>query len=285
MGERENRRLLERMDELGWPVRDRRLAASEEYFTRGDPSLPNPSPGRSRARHIYGQSTPAGSVSRRWQRQDIRRRRDIEGGGRTRRRPAAVVSPIGPRTLAEIRGIILHQTRFNIPALPATPQPVPSDAADRTRYIRRNDHRVDVIIAHFVVLRSGAIAYTHDVTHRLNSVSYHAGIDIEFEGRYPYDETPPTNPQQRITVAAIRAGLALVRALYEVFHIECIATHGQIQENPGKINLCPGPDIWVNVGMRSARELPISTNSTAVFGRDNGFGMQENTAYKRVLVG
>jgi hypothetical protein len=201
-------------------LRDRRIAAADENRTRN-------------RREIYASGTPARRLSQRHPLGfDVRQ---------------AAFS----RSLTQIDRVFLHQTEF------FTDDPLPQQERDRDI---ADDHRLDVVIAHFVVRRDGTILYTHDIEFILNSISGRSGIDIEFEGHYNIrpDTTPsPSHPwPPRVSTAAIQSGRRLLEALNDLrsgavnsaqhLSIQSIHPHGQF--NRGKRNTCPGPDIWMNVG-------------------------------------
>jgi hypothetical protein len=208
-------------------LRDRRIAAADENRTRN-------------RREIYAAGTPARRLS---QRHPL---------GFDARQAAF------SRSLTQIDRVFLHQTEF------FTEYPLPREERDRDM---ADDHRLDVVIAHFVVRRDGTILYTHDVEFILNSISGRSGIDIEFEGHYnvpPETTPPPSHPwPPRLSPAAIQSGRRLLEALNDLrsgaisnaqyLSIQSIHPHGQF--NSRKRNSCPGPDIWTNVGEWAMRRF------------------------------
>jgi hypothetical protein len=170
----------------------------------------------------------------------------------------------------DIRAVLLHCTSFtSSEALPGTADDV----------VVAGSHRMDFVIAHFVIRPSGEILYLRDVQRRLNSVSGRLGIDIEFEGSFSHGATPAGT---RLSTAAIDAGRRLVWALYkQIPSIGYIHPHGQVQSTAGnpKRDSCPGPDVWMNVGEWAARTLHLSTDTT-LFRNNHGISpAQRNPAY------
>jgi hypothetical protein len=207
---------------FGWlrkmrvPFQDRRLAASDVFYTLGGDDGPRP---------IYGKRTRGRGLGE-----------QITGPRPAQQRRLQMDPESTARATSRLRMIVLHQT--TIPSVP----PLPADASSRLSH-----HRVDHVIANFVVTRRGEVVYVRDLGYHLNSLSARRGIDIEFIGDYPHDDAPPTSPHQRLTAEAIHAGRELVRGLKRMLPgLTNIHTHGQFKA--GKLDTCPGPDIWVNVG-------------------------------------
>jgi hypothetical protein len=225
-------------------LRDRRIAASDEVGSVQTGQSGEPIP-------IYG----VGSVARTAGAQP----------GRFDRRPG------------DIRAVILHQTSGHALADQDLP-PI------RTDTLRESRHRVDRIAAHFVILEDGTIVYTHDVQYLINSAGGRFGIDIEFSGNFsstpaPVVTAPGRRPRggvrfTRLDPRAILAGRNLLRHLKSVLpNLQYVHPHGQVQEphvrqitrdgitrtltSIDKLNSCPGPDVWVNVGEWAVREVPL----------------------------
>jgi hypothetical protein len=197
----------------------------------------------------------------------------------------------------DIRTIILHQTSGASFVTGPSARRVPGVSTDGQISSRS---RIDQIAAHFVVLQSGVIFYTHDVQFIIDSAGGRRGIDIEIAGRFPSRATP--DPTRRLPVAAIRAARGLITALKQQLpEITSIHPHGQVQsvdtvrvdgqrvamacggpghENPcDKLASCPGPDIWVNVGQWACQTLSLSSSPQAPH-QDNGIhAAQANAAY------
>ncbi len=184
-----------------------------------------------------------------------------------------------------IKAVILHQTAV-APLLPPDPS---SDSS-----------AVDRIAAHFVVLNNGEIFYTHDVEFKINSAGGRHGIDIEFSGTFSSSNCPPAiGENNRLSCAAILAGRNLVRELKrQIPSITHIHPHGQVQKfnmngercgprnNPegrpvcGKLDSCPGPDIWVNVGEWAEIVCGLITDPSLRYYTNNGISRrQSNNAY------
>lgn len=122
-----------------------------------------------------------------------------------------------------------------------------------------SNHRIDRILTHFIVMGDGTIFYTHDVDRLSGSAGGRHGIDIEFAGTF--------SDSSRLSREAILSGRELIRGLKaSIPGIRHIHPHGQVQiklmsgvlcdmdrATPapmcGKFHSCPGPDIWVNVGI------------------------------------
>jgi hypothetical protein len=156
------------------------------------------------------------------------------------------------RDLHKINTVILHQADF------FSSDPLPARPNDTNI---RNDHRFDRVIAHFVVRSDGNIIYTHDIEHRLNSISGTKGIDIESEGHYGFDRVPRP---PRLSRSAILSGRRLVLWLMAyVPSIQYIHPHGQIQRAGGKRDSCSGPDIWVNIGEWAVANLHLISEPTS----------------------
>ena len=198
----------------------------------------------------------------------------------------------GRRGAGEVTAIILHQTAGNT-----------FTTGNQARWLRDcpgSVHSVDGIRANFVVLMDGTVLYTHDVEVRVQSVGGFVGpgVDIEFACHLPHGRQPPSDPARRLTVAAIRAGRNLVSGLcLRLRSIHYIHPHGQVQtalmdgqacgEDTGvicgKLDSCPGPDIWVNVGTWAARELDLLTTPIHPF-QNNGISpLMGNTAYRQAV--
>ena len=206
-------------------MRDRRVAAADE--THAPPAHAGEAP-----RPIYGD----GSVARRMSLADPRHF-DV-------RRAAFARQP------TQINTVVLHQmSLFHQDALPSLS--LDSDISD--------DHSLDHVIAHFVVRSTGEILYTHDVQYVLNSVSGRRGIDIEFEGRYGNQSAPESS---RLSAEAIRSGRRLLLWLQGYLtSLAYIHPHGQLQRvGSGKLNSCPGPDIWVNIGEWAVATLGLTAD-------------------------
>lgn len=137
-----------------------------------------------------------------------------------------------------ITRIVLHQTAGHA----FTASDLPGAETDGDIH---SHHRVDEIIAHFIVMQDGTVVYTHDVAFGLNDAGGAHGIDIEFAGHFAGDTRHAT---ARLSEDAILAGRALIYCLTEqIDTISTIHPHGQFQAN--KRRSCPGPDVWVNVGL------------------------------------
>ena len=165
-------------------MRDRRIAASDEYldgsergernrfFSVKQRTLPQ------RGRFIYGRRTAARQASQ------------------LRPENFDVTRYAFSRSPDEISTIVLHSTRgrdFN--DLPAISQD----------NLRRSYHRIDEVIAHFVICQGGNIVYTHDIEYILNCAGGSKGIDIEFAGKFDQDN--------RLSESAIKSGRVLIEQL------------------------------------------------------------------------
>jgi hypothetical protein len=254
-------------------LRDRRVAASDQYLDGNE----------SRERGLF--NTHRGP----WDPRDAHTGRWIYGGG-SRPRLASQRRPLGfevtrigfDRIPEHISTIILHSTagsEFSAGDLPAPEQ----DSS------RGSDHRVDEIIAHFVVFQDGTIAYTHDVQYVLNDAGGRKGIDIEFAGDFPHTETIAPGAT-RLTREAIGAGRRLVRYLASVIRsLLHIHPHGQVQRgrrggrgNGGKFDSCPGPDVWVNVGAWAVEHVHLIADEVDPYYPNHGISaLQSNPAYRQ----
>lgn len=217
---------------------------------------------------------------------------DIVCAGMRDRRVAASDSRLHIPRSGSIQVIILHSTsgpQFLPTTTPSPtprrsraheprsrrPEPYPTDP--RTDSVVRSRHRIDEIAAHFVVINDGTIFYTHDVDFLSRSAGGRFGIDIEFAGSF--------NTSRRLTSAAVQAGRNLVTALKtNVTSITHIHPHGQIQHllmngqacgastgvRCGKLDSCPGPDVWINVGDWAARRFRLITETPLPNYQNNG---------------
>lgn len=205
----------------GW-IRDRRAAAGDEVTSVA--GIP-----------IYGR----GSIAR-------------------RRGPPSTESARFDRGPAAIRAVVLHQTAGS--TFMSERQMLPPVERDRQR---RSRHRIDRITAHFVVLQSGTVIYTHDVGYILNDAGGRHGIDIEFCGRFANSPSPRG---ERLDPKAVQAGRRLLRELNsQLPALDYVHPHGQIQApnragRHHKLNSCPGPDIWVNVGEWAVNNLSLTAS-------------------------
>lgn len=223
----------------GVKLSDRRIAASDEYRTRN-------------RRAIYlqdirrGPSTeanPRGSVLR------VPRQRGYDVRTSYRR----------GRDLTTIRRVILHQTG-NMPAGP-TLFPSPD--------FREDNHRLDVVIAHFVVRETGEILYTHDAQLILNgTAALRDSIEIEFHGSFNNHNLRNSQTEQqvqlqtdRVSLPQLRAGRNLLRWLHQSSGMAISTVHPHQQYSPGSRPRCPGPDLWVNVGEWAIQELGWTSNT------------------------
>lgn len=234
---------------LGSILRDRRIAASDEYFSTANAQ-------------IYGKGTRARSRGERRHRKSHDRFSDQD---------AARNLESFSRSISDINTIILHSTDGPIFVDTLRFKKLKGDGN------RSSNHRIDKITAHFVVTQDGQVFYTRDVRHILNTAGGKKGIDIEFAGRF--------SRKKRVEIAAINSGRNLVLALTQgISTIAYIHPHGQVQKigsrgkcgrNRGntcrKINTCPGPDIWTNVGDYSVKQLSrLTAQNTDSYYQNNG---------------
>ena len=255
-------------------LRDRRVAASDEYLDGSE----------RRERELFNAHEGP------WDPRNAHTGRFIYAGG-SRPRLASQRRPLGfdasrtgfNRISEQISTIILHSTtgrEFSVDDLPAQ-----SQDSNRISY-----HRVDEIIAHFVILQDGTIVYTHDVRHPLNDAGGRKGIDIEFAGDFPHTVTI-TPGTTRLTFEAIGAGRRLVRYLASVIQpLYYIHPHGQVQRGPrggrgngGKFDSCPGPDVWVNVGEWAVEHLHLIADEVdnSHYPNHGISELQSNPAYRQ----
>lgn len=257
-------------------LRDRRVAASDEYLD-GDEREE-----RARFEAHTGRWDPARPHSGRF----------IFGGG-TRPRLASERRPTGfdladhafAREPEAITTVVLHSTTGVV--FEESDLPDVDEDAVRTSY-----HRVDGIIAHFVVLGDGTIVYTHDVQYVLNDAGGRRGVDIEFAGDFPNARRVRAGAR-RVTPSAIRAGRTLVAVLAKRYlsNLRFVHPHGQVQRgrrggpgNGGKYDSCPGPDVWVNVGEWAVAELGLTAEETDAGYPNHGISRrQSNEAYRQDL--
>lgn len=220
-------------------IRDRRIAAADEWLSTAQGRDGEFKPIYTRRAQAYQRQVAA-----------------AEAGG------AFNIQRVGPqRSDRVIDTVILHVTtgqEFRAAALP----PPSTDSNIR------NDHTVDRINAHFVVLNDGIILYTRDIGHVLNNRGGRRGIDIEFAGCFglkpnPRGDTPrhvaaedPHEALDRLERRTIEAARALLHSLRDDLHVRFIHPHGQL--TPIKRDTCPGPDIWVNVGEWALTHLGLS---------------------------
>ncbi len=245
-------------------LRDRRIAASDEYLDgseRRERALFNDS-GRvdplrlRRGRFIYGRGTAPRRASQ---------RRDVNFD---------VNRFAFSRPTDNITTIVLHSTRgrdFN---------DLPPLSQDNNR---RSYHRIDEVIAHFVICQDGSIVYTHDIQYVLNCAGGGKGIDIEFAGNF--------SMSNRLSVSAIRSGRALISQLkYKILNnLSFIHPHGQVQQgvhggrgNGGKFDICSGPDVWVNVGQWAVENLQLTCETTDQGYPNHGISeVQTDSAYRQ----
>jgi len=254
-------------------IRDRRIAASDQYLD-----------GNERQERIL-----FNAHERPWNPRNAYTGRWIYGAG-SRPRLASQRRPLGfdvtrigfDRIPEQISTIILHSTagpEFSVGDLPVSGQD-----SNRT-----SDHRVDEIIAHFVILQDGTIIYTHDVQYTLNCAGGRKGIDIEFAGDFPNTETIAPGAT-RLTYEAIGAGRRLVRYLASVIRpMLHIHPHGQVQRGRrggrgrgGKFDSCPGPDVWVNVGEWAVEHVHLIADEVDSYYPNHGISeLQRNPAYRQ----
>ena len=230
------------MDIYAPGLRDRRVAAADVGRTRD-------------GREIYGNGTSA-------------RRLSTRRGGRGFDVRTARIS----RSASQINTVILHQTTF------FTNDPLPVENLDNDI---ADDHRLDFVIAHFLVRADGNILYLRDVEHILNSVSGRFGIDIEFEGQYGHEPTPRP---PRLSANATQAGRRLIVSMHDQLPgLRFIHPHGQVQSRGrGKRDSCPGPDVWMNVGEWAVQEFGLTSDTTFSSYSNHGISpAQRNSAYDR----
>ena len=229
--------------------RDRRVFASEEYVsTRGANT------------HIY--------------------RGNARGVGACRRPLGLECSRLTrvDRSPGEIFAIILHHTGGNDFLSSRHQDRININPANEN--IDRNDLRLDKVAAHFVILNNGTVFYTHDLEYIIDSAGGRRGIDIEFAGNY---SIPSRSSFQRLSRESIISARNLIRLLKrEIPSISHIHPHGQVQavdtrgscgvghgHECGKLHICPGPDIWVNVGEWATIQLRLSSIPRHPY-QDNG---------------
>lgn len=213
---------------------DRRAVAADEYRTRDSRAIY-----RVDVRYAPRQRGPDGELLPRVVLPvPTRRNYDV----RMWRRPA-----VPTRDPSTITRVILHQTG----ALGTEGTAAP---------VRDDQHRLDVVIAHFIVRFNGNILYTHDIQYQLNSTAaLNDSIEIEFEGTFNQGRRPhPRGP--RLSMAAIEAGRRLLTRFRdlstrppgpyspETQFLSIGTIHPHQQFSPVTRPNCPGPDIWVNVG-------------------------------------
>jgi len=217
---------------------------------------------------------------------------DITCPGLRDRRLAASDSRQHQRRNGTIQVIILHSTSgpfFVQPTVVPTarsrhgaarqrgvPIPYPTDPSTDSNV--RSYHRLDQIAAHFVVIDDGTIFYTHDIEYLSRSAGGRFGIDIEFAGRF--------SSSRRLSATGVHAGRHLISALkQQVPTITHIHPHGQIQHELmethqacgedtgvrcGKLDSCPGPDIWINVGEWAATQFHLIAQTPLPNFQNNG---------------
>ena len=265
------------MDIHSLRMRDRRIAASDEYLD-GDE--------RRERRLFEAHEGP-------WEARRPHSGRFIYGlGSRARlasqRRPATFdVTRLGfAREPEDITTVVLHSTagpEFSFADLP--------DASGDT--VRDGEpHRIDEIIANFVIFQDGTITYTHDVQNILSVAGGGKGIDIELAGAFTHDTTI-TPGTRRLNPAAIRSGRELLTELKLKFlpNLRFIHPHGQVQRgsrggpgNGGKYDSCSGPDVWVNVGEWAVANLGLTAASTDQGYPNHGISeRQSNPDYRQEL--
>ena len=179
------------------------------------------------------------------------------------------------RDPSQISTIVLHQTGSG-------PRRALRDAAHDSNW--RSYHRVDQIIAHFVVLTGGTVVYTHDVQYILNDAGGAAGIDIEMVGDFSTADVPPS---ERPTLEQLVSGRALVtRLVQQITSIHFIHPHGQVEAPVDgalqKTNTCCGPDFWVNIGEWAVRRHSLVADEAPGYRHNHGISAaQRNQAYRR----
>lgn len=179
----------------------------------------------------------------------------------------------------------------------------PMDTSESIDRDRMSNHAIDRIASHFVIINDGTIFYTHDIQFLINSAGGRRGIDIEFAGNY--------SRSYRLSPAAIISGRRLIVTLKRrIPSIGYIHPHGQVQKMElgpwiasdgdrrrrgppvacggstgnecDKFDICPGPDVWINVGewathpstLNLIAETPISyyqNNGISRRQRDSSF--------------
>lgn len=260
----------------GLHLRDRRIAASDEYLD-GD---------EGRERDLFNAHEGP------WNPRHPHSGRFIYGvGSRPRlasqRRPTSFdASRLGfSRKPEDITTVILHSTVG--PEFATADLPGESEDEERGSY-----HRVDEIIANFVILRDGVVTYTHDVEHILSVAGGRKGIDIEFAGTFPH-RGAITSSTSRLSPDAIRAGRHLIEYLKVKYlrNLSHVHPHGQVQSgdrggrgNGGKFDSCPGPDVWVNVGEWAVDHLGLISGSPEDGYPNHGISRrQSNPDYRQEL--
>ena len=155
---------------------------------------------------------------------------------------------VGPRALASIDLVVLHQTGF---------------------VWKRDNPMWAKVRAHFVIHRDGLIDALTPVATRMRYGSGHVNrhcVSIEHEGNYPqaYDAAgkptyyKPAKFGRHVlddAPAQIQASRALLRHLRTSLPaLRFVAAHRHIERGkPG----CPGPDLWREIGQWSIRELGL----------------------------
>ena len=235
---------------------DRRIAAADEYRTRDRRAIymPHITRGPRTDEHPRGEVLPTP------------RRRNFDV--RTTH-PRTGLPASGRRSPAAINKIILHK----MGPMEAAPFPATSDPAR----FDQDDHRLDVIIAHFIVRSNGVIAYTHDVEHILNGTgALRDSIEIEFEGNYNIGTGPhPRDP--RVLPVVILAGRLLVTSLVRNSVLPIRTIHPHQQFSPRTRPNDPGPDLWVNIGEWAVNQFNLETT----FRRNRISDDMSNQAYRQ----
>lgn len=222
----------------GVKLNDRRIAASDEYRTRNRRAIylhdiiRGPSIGTSRGEVI---------------RQPRQRGYDIR------------TSHLRRRDLTTIRRVILHQTGEMLAGPTLFPSPD----------FREDNHRLDVVIAHFVIRSTGEVLYTHDAQLVLNgTAALRDSIEIEFHGsfnnhnfRRSQTELQVAEQDDRVDPVQLLAARNLLRWLAYSSGMAITSIHPHQQYSPESRPNCPGPDIWVNVGEWALREFDWNTNT------------------------
>ena len=221
----------------GVKFNDRRIAASDEYRTRN-------------RRAIYLQDIirgPRNDAGRRpVLRQPPRRGYDVR------------TSQLRARDLTTIRRVILHQTG----EMPAGPTVFPNPD------FREDNHRLDVVIAHFVIRDTGEVLYTHDIQLILNGTAgLRDSVEIEFHGsfnsrsgRRNLNEQRVADQDDRVSPIQILAARNLLKWLANFSGAAISSIHPPQQYSPTSRPNCPGPDIWVNVGEWAISEFNWNTD-------------------------